>query len=332
MQALSPIRCPACGQMALPHQSHCQYCSARLNEALPAEGAAATAEAPAEKPPTDGKRCPTCGAALAENAVLCVECGYDFRLGMPRLTVVEKVKRPTRDERRRLWVARLPHVVRGLNLYSARILLGMLGTVLLVGLEAIASANRRAWSEETPPWFILAVAVVVAILLTSVTLGLLGSVLCLFVPSESESRGPLALSLVMELAGGALAVVAEVLEWPLHFSWAAGLCSWALFILFLARLAAYIDRPSEEREARAILRFGLGLLGLAVLVVGLSVLAQNAFALGLVAVGLLALSAFMYVGLQFMVLRLLESLRASMRLHVDDARRELERRGSKEPA
>jgi len=318
--------------MALPHQSHCQYCSARLNEALPTEGAAATTDSPAEKPSADGKRCPTCGGALAEKAVLCVECGYDFRLGMPRLTVVEKVKRPTRDERRRLWVARLPHVVRGLNLYSARILLGMLSTVVLVGLEAIGSANKRAWSEEAPPWFVLAVAASGAMLLISVTVGLIGSGLCLFVPSESEGRGPLALSLIIDLVGGALAIVAEVFHWDPLFSSTAGLFAWTLFILFLTRLAAYIDRPSEEREARSILRFSLGLVGIAALVVGLMLLARNAFALGLIGVGLLALSGFLYVALQFGVLRLLESLRASMRLHVEEARRKLERRGSDEPA
>ena len=332
MQALSPIRCPACGPMALPHQSHCQYCSARLNEVLPGEGPAVTTDAPAEKPPSDAKHCPGCDMALAENAVLCVECGYDLRLGMPRLTVVEKAKRPTRDERRRLWVARLPHVVRGLNLYSGRILLGMLGTVLLVGLEAIGSANKRAWSEEAPPSFVLAVAAAGALLLISVTVGLIGSALCLFVPSESEGRGPLALSLIIDLAGGALAIVAEVFNWDLLLSWTAGLCSWTLFILFLARLAAYVDRPSEAREARAILRFGLGLVVVSALMVGLMLLARNAFALGLIAVVLLALSAFLFVALQFGVLRLLESLRASMRVHVEEARRGLERNGSEEPA
>ena len=92
---LGPVRCPACGQKALP-AARCLYCNARLNEAVLVEPVAddaipvapladeaiqATPTIPLRS--TEGK-CPSCDKALSAGAVLCIDCGYDLRTGRKR--------------------------------------------------------------------------------------------------------------------------------------------------------------------------------------------------------------------------------------------------------
>jgi hypothetical protein len=99
-------------------------------------------------------------------------------------------------------------------------------------------------------------------LLLSVVLGFLGSIFCLFVPSGSSARFVLALALLLDVVTVPLCVVAAILGWTPLTSWATGLCSWAFFMVFLIRLAAYLDRPGEAREGQTTLFYGLVLITL----------------------------------------------------------------------
>ncbi len=80
-QSLGPVRCPACGQKALPHQSRCLSCNALLEKAVPAEPSAGEAIQPAPLPllPIAEGKYPGCGHDLATEAVLCIQCGYNQR-------------------------------------------------------------------------------------------------------------------------------------------------------------------------------------------------------------------------------------------------------------
>jgi len=56
------------------------------------------------KHPIAGKACPNCGAAMAENAVLCISCGYNTETGsMTELVKPQQEKRPKQHK----WYCRL---------------------------------------------------------------------------------------------------------------------------------------------------------------------------------------------------------------------------------
>jgi hypothetical protein len=150
----------------------------------------------------------------------------------------------------------------GLTLHNARILLSFLATGLIVGLTVYGAVKWRGAMHEPPPWFALAVLGSVGLWLLSVVLGFLGSIFCLFVPSGSSARFVLALALLLDVVTVPLCVVAAILGWTPLTSWATGLCSWAFFMVFLIRLAAYLDRPGEAREGQTTLFYGLVLITL----------------------------------------------------------------------
>jgi hypothetical protein len=332
-------RCPTCGQCVLPHQSRCPDCNTRLTEAPPAEESAPAPEAagilPAQAPKGDtcaivdppspgGRHCPGCGAALGEQAVLCVQCGYDFRLGKARATVVEHLKSETPQERRRRQVASFPQVLRGLILHAARILLRLLATVLIIGLTFYAASLEGVPTPGQRTFLEVGLLGGVGVGLLSEILGFAGSVLCLRLP-DSLARGLLVVNMVLGLAILPVGIVASILNWSPLLSWAMGLGSWVLFLVFLVRLARCIDRPSEAREARNILLFGLFLDALPItLIMMASRFPDLLLTSGMLLICLLPIFAVLYFCLYFWVqvvllLRLLETLRGSLRQQIDEA-------------
>src|SRR5262249_50679615 len=128
-----------------------------------AEGIRTSAGAPGEPhvalaPPTRPGGCPACGKAMAPDAVLCVECGFDRRTGRRRETRVRRLDQS--------WRTRLPPVVRvasvvfavpgflvlallifrGLDLQPAWYVLPFLASVLiavyLLGTERVVRLTR----------------------------------------------------------------------------------------------------------------------------------------------------------------------------------------------
>jgi DNA-directed RNA polymerase subunit RPC12/RpoP len=88
--APAPLKPPAAPPVAPP--------AAR---AVPAPDAALPPPAPPPTPapevkPSPGAACPSCGAPLAANAVLCVNCGYNLKTGKTLSAVV--VERDEEDE------------------------------------------------------------------------------------------------------------------------------------------------------------------------------------------------------------------------------------------
>jgi predicted amidophosphoribosyltransferase len=71
------IECPACGQpIVIP-----------ATDAVVADGMETVAtDTPVEE---TGTLCPSCGAVIPEDAVLCVQCGYHLKLGKRMDTIIE---------------------------------------------------------------------------------------------------------------------------------------------------------------------------------------------------------------------------------------------------
>jgi hypothetical protein len=295
--------------------------------AAPAAAAPGAAYGIVEQPAGEGNRCPGCGAGLSARAVLCVRCGYDFRLGKSRATVKGKAEAPARVAPR-TWAQDFPRVLRGLTLHNARILLSLIAVVLLFGSTAAAATKLRAGAQEPPAWLLLPLLGGVGVSLVSILLGFVGSIFCLRVPRESAGRLPLALSLAFDVAAMPLGVVAAILGWTPLLSWATGICSWILFLAFLVRLASYMDRPSEAREAKGILLFGLGMSILPATLAVLSFLWRDPTSVYVVAGFLLIPVGIWYFRLQIALYKLLETLRASIRQQIDDAERELKRQAN----
>ncbi len=338
-----PTRCPTCGQRVLPHQSRCLDCNTRLTAAPPAgepppeaqgrhaagivaaRGPEGDTYAIADHPSLGGRRCPGCGAALGEQAVLCVQCGYDFRLGKARTTLVEKGEGETPREQLRRQAASLPQVLRGLTLHAARILLSLLATALILGLTLYAATRRGVPTPEQVAWLELGLLGGVGVWLLGVLLGLVGSVLCLWL-ADTPARLLLALALMLDLATLPVGIVAALLGWTALLSWAMGLGSWVLFLVFLVRLSGCIDRPSEAREARTILVYGLLLVTIPASLAAMAILSRDPRSVGVVFVYLMPVFVILYFWVQILLIRLLETLRGSVRQQIDEARREGERR------
>src|SRR5262249_5809186 len=128
--------------------------------------------------------------------------------------------------------ARLRPVLRGLMLHNARLLLGLLATLVVVGLATFLAVKHTR--DQAPPlWAAVGLLAGGAVWLLAGFLGLLGSALCLFVPREAGVRPVLAAALLCDSATVPFGVVASFLGWSPVLSWGLGLFSWVLFMAFL---------------------------------------------------------------------------------------------------
>jgi hypothetical protein len=260
-----PVRCPACGKQALPFETRCLHCNARLNEVLPAEppaGAAVPAAPPAPPPVVDGK-CPGCGKDLAAGAVLCIECGYDVRTGHKRATVhavadeEPEPAAPRQQRRREPLPAGLGRVQIGLGFHYARLVLALLAVLVLMALTGYGVATG---ARADDPGLIVGGMAAAATVLLAAALGLVGSVLCLWVGRPSRAWGLIFASLLLDVLSLPLVVYLHLAELPPLPGWAVEFVSWVFFMLFLRRLAVYIDRPGEANELMALITRGVALL------------------------------------------------------------------------
>jgi hypothetical protein len=319
-----PVRCPACGQRALPFQTRCLHCNARLNEVVPAEPSAAGAVQAAA--PADGK-CPGCGKELAPAAVLCIDCGYDLRTGRKRATVhagaeegSDAEARPRKRKRHAPLPAGLATVRVGLGLHYARLVLTLLTFLALMGLVCYAAMTRAQVQDRGVAVGALAT---IAVGLLAALLGVVGSILCLWVGRASRARGFILASLVLDALTVAVAAWARAAALPDLLAWVPAFASWILFMLFLRRLALYLDRPGEADECMALITRGVALLVAVPLLLFLlaqvailwGFLARNVsalFLLGAVSVLIVILQFIFLVKLFFSILGNIQTLRAAI--------------------
>jgi hypothetical protein len=265
-QPLGPVRCPACGRQALPLQTRCLHCNARIQKGLQAETTAPEAiqpTVPDPLPTADGK-CPGCGRSLPAQAVLCIECGYDLRTGGRRETVHALAVQAggpdalgARQTGRRELPAGFSVVQRGLGFHYARLVLTLLALLVLMGLVCYG-ATTKARADDEGLW--IGGLAALGIVVLAALFGLVGSLLCLWVSGDSPAWWLIFLSLLLDVLTLPLAVYLQMAGRPPLLGWVVAFVSWLLFMLFLCRLARGIDRPGEANELMALITRGVALL------------------------------------------------------------------------
>ena len=344
-QPAAALVCPTCRLKAVPVEGRCPGCDEVVVTAAPVSLSLydMSIEAAATAP-----RCLGCAEPLSAEAVVCVKCGYDKRIRGHRTTKVGRAVVANPDDRKRLPpadVGPLRAVLRGLTFHNARLLLGLLGLLVIAGVQQyVAVKTRPAVGQpvqefgarpgppwEPPAWVVLGFAAGSGMWLLAVALGFVGSAYCLRIPKESGGQFPVGCALACDVAAVLVGVLSVLLGWPPLLQLSAGLVSWALFMVFLIRLAAYIDRPSEAQESRSILVYGLVLVVAPVTLATAATLSMAGLASAEarrnapVMVALVVLfSAGFFVRIQWLMIRLLESLRDSLRQQLTEAERRSE--------
>ncbi|MEM6331725.1 MAG: hypothetical protein AAF823_00080 [Planctomycetota bacterium] len=188
---------------------------------------------------TPASRCINCNHPLKPGAVICLNCGTDQRTGSKVQTGVEELDAKTRRKanlaaKLPLWSMRVLQVGMWCNLVG--VLLVIVGLVGLFGSAALATSN--------PALADLGLIIAVVIELLGLGLVLIGPLLCVAVPSESDARSVLIVSILLSGSSMGINIAAEftTLPWWLPtiasvLSTAATLC----FLYFLLMLSKYLD-------------------------------------------------------------------------------------------
>jgi hypothetical protein len=325
--------------MALPKQTRCLSCNARIQHGAAAEKSASEAIQTVPPPPsgTDGK-CPGCGKNLAVGAVLCIECGYDLRSGRKRETVhaltdeepPPDTPRRKRNPRREALPAGFARVRQGLGFHYARLVLTLLGGLVVMGLLCYG------WTVKPRPddpilagggWAALGIVSLAALV------GLAGSVLCLWVGRVSRAWWFIFLSLLLDVLTLPVAAYLQVADLPVVLAWAVEFVSWILFMLFLRRLALHIDRPSEADEVMRLITRGVALLVAVplflVLLAQFAILyafagSQAAHVLLVVSWGIVIVQVLLLIQLVFSILGNLQTLRETIAIRLPAREQEKE--------
>jgi hypothetical protein len=246
----------------------------------------------------------------------------------------KKRRRPRAGEERapRVNTRGLEQVNLGLGFHYARIVIVLFGLLAMIAIMFAlgamgARAAEAAKAGRTPNLAGLGVAVVLALIVSiavnfvAPALGLVGSILCAFAPPQSEAKGFILASLVLDLLALPLAIVLQFVRFIPAFQGVAalgaipsffmGFIAWALFMLFLKQLCSYLGEQTMAEEATAILGQGILILVVAPITVFLLLILIRALACcGLIPAGLLLFYGLYYI---FLFLRRQLDLIGSLR-------------------
>lgn len=170
------------------------------------------------------------------------------------------------DDERAEQKRRLGRVSRGLGLHYARLLVLLFS---IFGLVLVALGT-----DIVPEGILSALALVIgaALFLLGPVLGLIGSVLCFWIPPESRARGLIVLMVLVDLVPYPLGYIFFIGPVPADMKIlvvyaVAGLqvVSWMLFALFLRQLSRYLGQEGLAIDAARLLVIGLCLTVLPVL-------------------------------------------------------------------
>ena len=222
------ITCPFCTTEAPDGARTCTNCGKPFDAAaeIPAAGEAGLS------------LCPQCKAAWKPGAVLCVACGYDARVGRP-LSTVRGVEEPPAVVRPTTGFGPVPTGLRlhriGVCLWLLSIPLGLILEVQKLEVASLMATGSETGVTRGP----LIAAVVMLITLVSLAvcqwvLGMLGSVLCLWLPRESRARGWLVASLALGLLMVAAGAFVVWYDWPALLLTLVWLPSWFAWMMSMA--------------------------------------------------------------------------------------------------
>lgn len=170
----------------------------------------------------------------------------------------------------------------GLGFHYARMILYFLciflATTVLAGSwkawtyhSSSATPPRIAWKgmlgpepAQKPPVSELALLVggflAIGLVFLHTALGIIGSILCLWVPRESKARGFMIASMVFDLSGLGVGVLLTLAGLPPVISGPLGLVAWTLLMVFLRNLAFYLNANDCADLARGMIFQGVALL------------------------------------------------------------------------
>jgi hypothetical protein len=174
----------------------------------------------------------------------------------------------------------------GLTFHYARLVLLLVSVVTLIGclvFSAMAAKEQKVVST-TGVLAIVTIIVTAALSLVQPILGMVGSMLCLWVPAKSEAKGFILASLVVDAltlpVGLGLTILAMALQVggeqsPLKLLAALatapmGMISWILFIFFLRKLAYYLRQQDHGDDALRLVIQALAIVVLGPVALGLA--------------------------------------------------------------
>ena len=197
----------------------------------------------------------------------------------------------------------MSRVATGLSLVYwgiALIMISIIGTGVMVPLMMRGSGVGTVG--------VLALALGLGMML-GVFLGLIGRICCLAIPQESQARGLIYAAVAFDLAaiaGGGLSYIFVIPFWPQRLGNLLTLIATVLFVLFLNRVSAYIQRPDLAGAAKSLV-----VMGAVVFVLGIAVAVAVAF-IGSIAglAGLVVLAIMILMLLRYV--RLLSNLRKAI--------------------
>ena len=248
-----------------------------------------------------------------------------IREGEPEMEVeeepeVDAVGRPTKIGKRKQKREQMRRVQLGLGFHFWKYLTYILGINLMISGVILATFM--------PLLAIMVVVVGYIAILVSPILGIVGSILCTSVPAKIEARPLITVSLGLDASclllgflGGFIGLVTRTLPGSqgiaflvfLIASTACGLAAFVLFMLFLRKLATYLDdhKTADEAMTHMINLLAVVLGGGAVMIVTAAILFNIEPWLGALAVGLEYLCFFvLYLKVLFAILDVISTLRA----------------------
>jgi hypothetical protein len=309
-------------------QTHCLHCNTPI-EARPREKADGPDVRPATRNPIG--TCPACGHQLSAEAVLCIECGYDLRTRQKHKTVEifgddETSPGPaTRAPKRRK--ERLPigfgKVRHGLGFHSVRVALQLLAFFALMVLIGYSLVKKPQAADGV---LVLGAGVVIGSAVMAGLVGIVGSILGLWASGASWARLFLLVSLVLDLS--ALPVVAYLRHAgiPPQLVWIVSFASWVFFMLFLHRLAQFIDEPGAADDVGSLITGGVALfVAVPLLLLLLGLFASLTGTGGLIqtlCLGIIALQSYYLIVWTIKFFEILQTLRAAIAKRLPSTTRE----------
>lgn len=177
--------------------------------------------------------------------------------------------------------------------------IGLVLIVLSIFAVPLAAVLRATWLLLLFP----------ALVVASSLLSMIGRIICLSVPKEVGASGLIYAAVALDVSS-LFAAVSRMIPGLPNFSGFTGLLSLAamvFFLIFLKKLAVFINDSESAARASSLLNLGIGLVVVMVAMIVLPLVSLQAFALGP------ALLAFVLMVVGFFIYnRLLSGLRKSV--------------------
>lgn len=197
-------------------------------------------------PATNGK-CPSCNSPVRQGAMLCLNCGFNMAEG-------KKIQAPTVEALPEEDKKAMRRELAGMKWVRVGLWLNLL-SILLMFLLVLFPLAIIFWELES-------VLILDIIFYGSLTLSILGSLLCLTAPKESGGRIVLFISIALSIivtvgeTANEYAIHSQGLYWTLDL---VRMIATAMFLYFFIMLARYLNFPQITERADKVFGFYIGI-------------------------------------------------------------------------